>query len=168
MVASGAYDQHVGANEVMGLCVQILSKSYAPPTVQRAIDAFLVAFPAIASALTASEYETTRAAMVTRLLEPHRTLAEAFSARWAPLEHDHFDWAQKRTLARALEQTTLADVVSLAEEVGRAGSALPRLSVHVYGNPHVEAFGADDGTAAVPIEDVEAWRQAQPTWPRRA
>jgi hypothetical protein len=37
----------------------------------------------------------------------------------------------------------------------------------VVGNPHVHALDEDDGTGAAPIEDVEAWRQAQPTFARR-
>ena len=62
---------------------------------------------------------------------------------------------------------TQAEVAELADEIGREDSPLPKLSVHIFGNPHVHALDEDDGTGAAPIEDVEAWRQAQPTFARR-
>jgi len=167
VVTSGAYDQQVGMNTVMGLCVQVLSRSFAPPAVQRAIDEYLRRFPSVVRALTAKEFETSRTAVVTRLREPDRTLAEAHASRWAPIEHEHLDWNLKQALAASVQATSQADVAALAEDLFAESSKVPRVSVHIFGNAHQEHFEEEDGTASTPIEDVEGWRRKQPTWPRR-
>ena len=167
VVASSAFDQHVGRDEVHGLVVQVLSRSYAPPAVQRAVDAYLRGFPQVVRALTAAEFDTSRQALVTRLLEPQRTLAEAFHHQWAPIDEEHLEWDAKVRLAGLVGLVTQAEVAELADEIGLEDSPLPKLSVHIFGNPHVHALDEDDGTGAAPIEDVEAWRQAQPTFARR-
>lgn len=151
-----------GLERVAGFQVMLLSKSYAPPHLQRAIDAYLAGVSQmLVESVSDDEYQTTRRALVTRLLEPDRTLAEAFETRWAPIEEEDFFFDRNVRLAAALEATPLADVIALA----RAALGYPRLLVHVFGNPHKAAFDEEDGTGATPIEECEAWRAAQDVWP---
>jgi hypothetical protein len=164
----------------------VLSKSYAPPRLQREIDTFLIAFPSLVAALPSTEFATAREAVVTRLREPDRTLSEAYHSRWAPIEHEDHDWGTRATLASLVEATSQADVVALAKAVAPrpppqldvdAGALadtdaptlwpepLPRLLVQVYGNPHVGAFAEEDSSGARDVTDWESWRREQPLWP---
>ena len=105
-------------DEGHGLVVQVLSKSYAPPAVQRAVDAYLRGFPQVVRALTAAEFDTSRQALVTRLLEPQRTLAEAFHHQWAPIDEEHLEWDAKVRLAGLVGLVTQAEAAELLDEIG--------------------------------------------------
>jgi len=163
-VSSGSHHEGDGAGTVYGFCVTILSKTHAPAAVQRAIDEFLRSVPERIRALTPEEYATSRAALVTRLLEPDRTLREAFYSMWGPVRDESLDFGIDRRHAALVAGTRQEEVAALAEAaLDRA--AYPRLLVHVFGNPHVGTLNEDDGSGAEAVQDWERWRAAQQTWP---
>lgn len=161
IVSSGEMQHGVGRSRVSGVYVLILSKDFAPPRLQRSIDDYLRTVPdAVLGALAPDEFRTARDALVTRRREPDRTLAEAFSRRWTAIDEETYDWARRAKLADALERVTLEQVRALAARLTGA----PRVAVHVFGNGHLDDFGADDGSGSVDIESWEAWRAAQGAW----
>jgi len=161
-VSLSARDTGRGIDTVTGFQVTILSKLYPPPHLQRAIDGYMRGISEmLPQNVTDSEFTLARSALATRLLEPDRTLSEAFHTRWGPIEEEDFRFDRDERLAAAVEETTFGEVVALARDI----LTLPRLLVHVFGNPHVAAFDDDDGTGATPIEDWTTWRLTQEVWP---
>ena len=163
--------------QVSGLYVMILSKSYAPPHVQAAIDAYLEGFAAVLEGLADAEFRTSRAALVTRYREPDRTLAEACDRRWRPIEDEHYDFGRRAQLADAIERVSQPEVVLLATKLFSHAifPSCPRLCVHCFGSAHLGDFDdpgipawvlGDDGDGGAEIgDDWAAWRAAQATWP---
>ena len=161
VVHSGEYTLGKGVDHVHGVYFQILSKSHTPPKVQRAVDEFMAALPQLIADVSAEDFSTARTALVTRLLEPERTLSEAQRRRWAPIESEELDWTKTWKLAEAMRVATQAQVVAAAEALKSKAWVL----VHFYGNPHLSAFDEDDGSGAAAVEDVEKWRKGAEVWP---
>ena len=161
VVSSGLYGSGSGDDEVSGCYIIVLSKTYAPPHVQRSIDEYMKGFSDVVAAFTPDEFSTSRTALVTRYREPDRTLAEACDRRWRPIVHEHYDWSRRFKLADAIEQVKQSDVEQLAKRL----LGFPRIAVHCFGSAHMEKFGEDDGSRSTEVESWEAWRAAQATWP---
>ena len=150
-----------GHARVSGAYVLILSKDHPPPRLQKAIDAYLARLADdVVGTLSDDDFRTARSALVARYREPDRTLAEAFQRRWAAIDEELYDWERRAKLADALEAVTREEVHELARRL----ATFPRLSVHVFGNRHLDAFDEDDGSASAPIDSWETWRESQEVW----
>ena len=126
VVHSGAYLSGLGHDEVAGSYIVILSKSQPPPSLQKAIDAYVVQADEVIAKLTNDEFLTSRTALVTRFREPDRTLAEASDRRWRPIVAEHYDWNARANSADAIEKVTQEDTIALAKRL----VAMPRIAVH--------------------------------------
>lgn len=163
--ACAVYANGAGDAEISGVYVLVLSKDYTPGHLHAAIDAYMRDFAeGVIGQLTADEYATSRAALVTTYRQPARTLREAFDRKWAPIAKEHYDWERRTKLADLIEKLSLSEVKELAAQYV---ATAPRIAVYCYGNKHYQSFDTDDQSALnfVDIDGWEAWRHAQPTWP---
>ena len=164
VVHSGAYLSGLGHDEVAGSYIVILSKSQPPPSLQKAIDAYVVQADEVIAKLTNDEFLTSRTALVTRFREPDRTLAEASDRRWRPIVAEHYDWNARANSADAIEKVTQEDTIALAKRL----VAMPRIAVHTFGaGKHLEAFGDKDGMEAkeISVDGWKDWRSEREEWP---
>lgn len=112
---------------VPALALIVQAPKATPEQILASSQAFLADYQEKISKLSAQEFESYKQGLITLLTEKPKNMGEKFSRFWRDIEVQRYSFDTNQAIAQQVEQLTLADIVSLYEQIRQ--QQLPWLAI---------------------------------------